>query len=132
MIDKTLFKKLEETESTYKSLQEKLADPTILANQTEYQKTTRNLKKLEKTVEQFVLYKSLTKQMEEAKQIIKEEKDQELIEMARLEFEEAEAKLPTKANSLLKLLKKLKKSQNRIVIQNQPLDLKKRFHRPYN
>ncbi|TWW08904.1 hypothetical protein E3A20_19670, partial [Planctomyces bekefii] len=26
MIDKTLFKKLEETESTYESLQEKLAD----------------------------------------------------------------------------------------------------------
>ena len=104
MIDKTLFKKLEETESTYKSLQEKLADPTILANQTEYQKTTRNLKKLEKTVEQFVLYKSLTKQMEEAKQIIKEEKDQELIEMARLEFEEAEAKLPTLSDNLKILL----------------------------
>jgi peptide chain release factor 1 len=104
LIDKTLYKKLEETESTYESLQEKLADPAILSNQAEYQKTTRNLKKLEKTVEQFKLYKSLTKQMEEAKQIIKEEKDPELIEMARLEFEEAEAKLPTLSDNLKILL----------------------------
>lgn len=104
MIEKTLYNKLEETESTYKVLQEKLADPGILANQAEYQKTTRNLKKLDKTVEQFALYKALVRQMEEAKQIIKEESDPELIEMARVEYAEAEAQLPTLSENLKILL----------------------------
>ena len=61
MIDKTLYQKLEETEESYKGLQNKLADPAIFSDQTEYQKITKKLKKLEKTVDKFNAFKKLYK-----------------------------------------------------------------------
>lgn len=103
MIDKILYSKLEDTETNYKSLQEKLADPRILQDQNEYQKITRNLKKIEKTVERFTRYKLLVKQIEDGRTILKDEKDIELREMAQMEIDEAEVELP-KLSEELKIL----------------------------
>lgn len=94
MINQALYNKLEDTEKTYKSLQDKLADPALLNDQKEYQKTTKNLKKLEKTVEMFNKYKDYMKQLEDSKQMLKEESDKELKEMAQAEIDEAEAAMP--------------------------------------
>ncbi len=94
MINNALYNKLEDTEKTYKSLQEKLADPALLQDQKEYQKVTRNLKKLEKTVDMFNKYKDFMKQVEDSKQILKDESDAELKEMAQAEIDEAEAAMP--------------------------------------
>ena len=63
MIDKTLYQKLEETEASYKALQNKLADPEIFSNQDEYTSITKKLKKLEKTVEKFNLYRKYEDQI---------------------------------------------------------------------
>lgn len=104
MIDAVLYAKLEETEANYKDLQNKLADPEILANQSEYQKLTRSLKRLEKTVNKFINYKKLVRQISEAKEIIKEEQDRELKEMAQLEINEAETQLPILSEELKILL----------------------------
>ncbi len=103
MIDPTLYAKLEDIERNHQTLQGKLADPQILQDQKEYQKITRNLKKLSQTVEKFARYKSLVKQVQEAKQILKEEQDPELKEMAQLEINEAETDIP-KLSEELKIL----------------------------
>lgn len=103
MIHPSLYAKLEETETRYQELQKKLADPEIFQNLPEYQKLSRTLKKLEKTVDQFIDYKKLIQQIEEGKTIIKEEKDPELKEMAQAEIDEAEIAIP-KLSEELKIL----------------------------
>ncbi len=104
MIEPTLYNKLEDIERNYQSLQNKLVDPAILQDQKEYQKITRNLKKLAKTVEQFTRYKNLVKQLQEGKQILKEEQDPELKEMAQIEIAQAEKEIPKLSEDLKILL----------------------------
>jgi peptide chain release factor 1 len=103
-IDQALYAKLEEIESTHKAFQQRLADPAIFQDQKEYQRINKNLKKMEKTVEQFQRYKSLVKQITEGKQILKEESDPELKEMASIEIREAEEQMPKLAEELKILL----------------------------
>ena len=104
MIDKTLYQKLEETEAAYKSLQEKLADPEIFSNQTEYQAITKRLKKLEKTVDKFNAYRKFEDQVAGGKEILKETDDAEMKEMAQMEIDEAQAAMPALAEELKILL----------------------------
>ena len=104
MIDITLYKKLEETEASYKAMQEKLADPEIFSNQTEYQSITKKLKKLEKTVEEFNTYKQYEKQVQNGKEILKETDDKEMRELAQMEIDEAQEAMPALAEKLKILL----------------------------
>jgi peptide chain release factor 1 len=104
MIDKTLYQKLLETEATYKALQNKLADPEIFSNQTEYQAITKKLKKLEKTVERFNHYRKFEEQIKESREILKETDDTEMREMAQMEIAEAEQKMPELVEELKLLL----------------------------
>lgn len=107
MIDQALYKKLEEIEGTHKSLQEKLGDPKIFQNQEEFQKIGRNLKKLDKTVERFSKYKNLEKQISDNQEMLKDLKspaDNELIDLAKNEIEDAKAKLPILIDELKVLL----------------------------
>jgi peptide chain release factor 1 len=107
VIDPALYKKLEEIEGTHKSLQVRLGDPKIFQNQEEFQKTGKNLKKLDKTVEKFNRYKKLEQQISENQEMLKDLKspaDNELIEMARLEIEDAKNKLTTLVEELEVLL----------------------------
>lgn len=118
MIDKALFLKLEEIEQNYKSQQEKLVDPALLQNQTEYQKLTKTLKKLSKTVDKFTSYKNYLKQIDESREIIKEDSDPELTEIARMELQEAEAQIPILAQELrLHLLPKDPMDDKDIIIE---------------
>lgn len=103
MIDKNLYEKLEQTVENYKQLQQKLADPKIFEDQKEYQKTAKKLKKLEKTVEKFNRYKQLEQQMQDSKEMLKED-DAEIKEMAQMELEEAELEMPKLAEELKILL----------------------------
>ena len=104
MINSQLYQKLEDTESTFESYKVKMSDPEIIQDQKEFQKLTRAFKKLEKTTEKFRNYKSLIQQQDDAKQMIKDESDPELQEMAEMELAEAEEKLPKLAHELEVLL----------------------------
>jgi peptide chain release factor 1 len=77
-----------------------MLDPKVLQDQKEYQNITKRLKKLEKTVEKFHKYKNYEKQIEEGKIILKEETDEEIREMARLEIVEAETQIPVLSEEL--------------------------------
>lgn len=104
MLDPALYKKLEETEETCKSLQERLADPEIFSNQSEYKKVTRSLKKLEKTVAEFHKYKAFIKCLEDGKEMLKGEEDEEMREMVEMEMAEANEALPELMEQLKLLL----------------------------
>ncbi len=103
MIEATLYKKLEETEQNYLNTQATLGDPKILADQNEFKKLTKSLKKIEKTVEKFNDYKKYVQQAQEAKELLKEN-DAEIKEMAKIELDEAEAHITRLAEELKLLL----------------------------
>lgn len=102
MIDKNLYQKLEQTVESYKTLQQKLADPKIFEDQKEYQSTAKKLKKLERSVEKFNKYRKLEQIIKDSREMLKEN-DPEIKEMAQVELEEAEAELP-KLSEELKIL----------------------------
>ncbi len=98
-----MFKKLEEIEKLYRDLNEKMMDPEIATNPEEYQKLAKKIKEMEDVVKKYEEYKNLKEELEGAKEILKEEDDPDLKEMAQEEIEELEKKLE-KCTEELKIL----------------------------
>ncbi|MBI2082587.1 MAG: peptide chain release factor 1 [Deltaproteobacteria bacterium] len=80
-----MLKKLEEIEKKFVELEKKLADPSILQNQTLYQKLSKERSALILLVENFRRYKKTIQELEEAKKLL-EEKDDEIRRMAKEEL----------------------------------------------
>ena len=85
-----MFKKLEEIETLYKELNEKMMNPEIATNPDEYQKIAKKVKEIEDIVKKYAEYKNLKEELEGAKEILKEENDPEMKEMAQMEIAELE------------------------------------------
>ncbi len=98
-----MFKKLEEIEKLYRDLNEKMMDPEIATNPEEYQKLAKKIKEMEDVVKKYEEYKNLKEELEGAKEILKEEDDPDLKEMAQEEIEKLEKKLE-KCTEELKIL----------------------------
>ncbi len=98
-----MFKKLEELKTLYRELNEKMMDPEIVNNPGEYQKIAKKSKEIEDIVKKYEEYESIEKELEGAKEILKEENDPEMKEMAQMEIGELEEKLK-KCKEELKIL----------------------------
>ncbi|MCR4419524.1 MAG: peptide chain release factor 1 [Clostridia bacterium] len=90
-----MWAKLEELESRYEALSRELADPKIIADPQAYQKRARAHAELEEVVGTFRRYRRVRQELAEARQILEEDGDRELRELAatelvRLEVEEQE------------------------------------------
>ena len=72
----------------------KMMLPEIVGNIKKYNKLMFKLNNIKSVVEVFNQYKQINDSLEEAKQILKLEKDLEMIELAKSEIENAEKKLP--------------------------------------
>ena len=92
-MDDIIIKKLDEIEKTYFELDKKLEDPNVYGDQEQLKKVSKAKKTLQETYDLYQTYKSLTKDLNGAKEIIKNEKDVSLIELARLEVDEISTKL---------------------------------------
>jgi peptide chain release factor 1 len=99
-----MFDKLEAVEKRYEQLTEKLADPTIYDRQKEFREISSERSSIEPVVEAFRKYKQLKSDIDEAKEILKEEKDEELREMAKEELSEKEGLIPDLEQELKVLL----------------------------
>ncbi len=99
-----LFQKLDEVLDRYNRLTEKLADPTIYDRQKEFKETSTERSNLEELVQTYTSYKKLKVEIQDAKDMLMNEKDQELKEMARDELGEKEGKLPEMEDKLKLLL----------------------------
>jgi peptide chain release factor 1 len=87
-----LLEKLKRLEDKYQELKEKLYDPTIAGNVDEIVKINKQLSDLEDIHNLYVEYKSVIDQIAEAKQILEEESDEEMIQLAKQQLKEAEEK----------------------------------------
>lgn len=99
-----MFDKLEAVVRRYEILTERLADPTLYDRAQELRETNTERSNIEPIVLKFREYKKLVADIEGNKDIIHNEKDEEMREMAKEELSELEGKLPTIVQELKLLL----------------------------
>lgn len=89
-----MFDKLDDVVARFEELNEKLADPTLYERQKEFRELNRERSNLEEVVATYKEYKRVREDLEEAKRILHNEKDDDLRQMAKEEIPELEEKLP--------------------------------------
>ena len=87
-MDQILIKKLEDIEGTYNELDKKLSDPSVYSDQEQLKKVSKSKKSLQETYDLYQRFKSFTKELDGAKEIIKTEGDASLIDLARSEIDD--------------------------------------------
>ncbi len=70
----------------FRELSDKLADPSVMADQKQYVKISKEYKELKPLVEKIEEFELLSARMDEAKEVIRTETDKELVEMAKDEL----------------------------------------------
>ena len=77
-----MFDKLDFILEKYEELSKKVSDPDVIAKQKEWQKLMKEMSDLEPIVKEYTAYKKAKEELEEAKEILDMEDDEELREMA--------------------------------------------------
>ncbi|MEI7500744.1 MAG: peptide chain release factor 1 [Bacteroidota bacterium] len=78
--------KLEAIKVRYDSIQEQMNDPSAMSDMKNYIKLNKDYKELQPIMEAFEVYKSILSNIDHAKEIIHNEKDEEFRSMAKEEF----------------------------------------------
>jgi peptide chain release factor 1 len=95
--------RLEVIENRFEELNMRLADPSVMTDQEMYLKLMKEHTELSDVVEKFREYKSYVKAYEDARLMLDEKPDKELLEMIELEMDEARKGME-KAEKELKIL----------------------------
>jgi len=98
-----VLEKLKLVENRFEEINELMIQPDIISDQKRYIQISKEYKEIKKIIEKGSIYKNLLSNQSEAQEIISNENDQEMIEMAKMQLEEVEAKIP-KVEEDLKLL----------------------------
>ena len=99
-----MVEKLKLVENRFAELSELIIQPEIISDQKRYIQISKEYKDLKKIIDKGEVYKNLIANKSEAQEIISIEKDDEMIEMARMQLEEVEAELPIIEEDLKVLL----------------------------
>ena len=86
-----MFDKLEDVEKRYEELTKLISDPSIIAQNMQWQKLMKEHSQIEEVVTKYREYKKTIQTIEEAKQMLE---DKELKELAEIEIQESKEKLP--------------------------------------
>ena len=78
----------------YDEVSDLIIQPDVIMDQKRYAKLSKEYKDLGKVVKKGNEYKSLTDSIEEAKEIIADGSDAEMMEMAKMEMDEAKKRIP--------------------------------------
>lgn len=100
----TLLDKILGLRDKYESLQKQLADPDVISDMKKYVQLNKEYKELTPIIETGEDYRRMIESYEMAKDIIAEEKDEELREMAKEELAELEVKIPEMEQKIKLLL----------------------------
>lgn len=88
-----MFEKLEAIEKTYEELTSQMSDPAVISDQTRYTKIARQHRELEAIVAKFREMKKLDRDIEGARELMRENDDPEMRELAEAELPELEQML---------------------------------------
>lgn len=94
MAENSLLEKVMGLQEKYDALQAQLSDPEIVSDMKRYVQLNKEFKELAPIIKAGNEYKKLVEDYESAKDIMANEKDEDLREMAREEMAEIEPKLP--------------------------------------
>lgn len=87
-----ILKKLAAIHEQYQYLEEQLSNPEIVTDMKKFTKTNKEYKKLEPIVKAYKEYKAVLDGIAESEEILKEEKDPDFREMAKMELDELKPK----------------------------------------
>ena len=96
--------KLQVLEVKYKEISEKIADPEVINDQKVWQKYIKEHSELETIVMKYREYREVMDNIKESKQILQEESDEELRELAKMELSELECQVEPLENELRVLM----------------------------
>ena len=100
----SMFDKLDAVVKRYEELTEKMADPTLYDRQQEFKAVSEERSNIEDLVVCYKEYKKIKGDLEGAKEILANEKDEEMREMAKEEISEYEGQIPVYEDRLKILL----------------------------
>lgn len=103
MSENMIISRLQGVNLRFEEVGQQLTDPEIIADVKRFVKLNKEYKDLEPVVKAYNEYSLLLQNEESARDILQNEKDEEMREMAKMELEEIEAKLP-KLEENIKLL----------------------------
>lgn len=86
--------RLVQIEERYEQIQKELMDPNIVNDIEHMTSLSKEQSSLEETVTLFREYKEIESTIEDLKEMVKEEEDQDVVEMAKEELDELKHKLP--------------------------------------
>jgi peptide chain release factor 1 len=98
-----MFEKLDFIQEKYLELSQKVSDPEIISDQSQWQKYVKELADIEPIVNEYKEYKKIKEGIEEARSILTDSHDEELREMAKMELADLEKKIE-EIEQTLKLL----------------------------
>ncbi len=103
MADSPLLQRLEGLDARFDEIGTLITDPSVIADQRRYVKLTKEYKSLENLLKTANHYRKLLNDIEQAKELLASESDEELRAMAREEIEQDTALVP-KVEEQIKLL----------------------------
>ncbi len=102
----------------YTQLETKLSDPEIFKDQKKVREVSSRKKQITKAVELYREYKALNDSLSENKEMLKDEKDEEMREMLKEEIRELESKIPEMEETLkIELLPKDPNDDKNIMVE---------------
>jgi peptide chain release factor 1 len=104
MADYSLLEKYEAIRYRFEEVGSQITDPGVMSDMKRYVKLNQEYKRLESLVAAFKEYKALIDNIESGKEILDNETDPDLREMAREEIDSSEALIPKKEQDIRLLL----------------------------
>ena len=102
--ENSLFHQLEGIRLRFEEVSTLIPDPSVIGDQKRFVKLNKEYRDLEKVVDAQREYKNLLDNIESSRQILKDESDEELREMAKNELDELEPRLPEMEENIRLLL----------------------------
>ena len=99
-----MLEKLKLIQDRFNELSELLIQPEIISDQPRYIKLSKEYKDLKSIVDMKLRYEEVLSNVKEAKEIVKNEEDKEMIELANLELSEGNSKIIKIEEELKKML----------------------------
>ena len=99
-----MLEKLKLIQDRFNELSELLIQPEIISDQPRYIKLSKEYKDLKSIVDMKIRYEEVLSNVKEAKEIVKNEEDKEMIELANLELSEGNSKIIKIEEELKKML----------------------------
>ncbi len=104
MADNTILQKYESIQHRFDEVTQQINDPAVMSDMKRYVKLNQEYKRLNNLVDAFRTYKGLLDNISSGKEILNEESDAELREMALQEIAGSEIKLPVAEQKIKMLL----------------------------